>query len=202
MFYFFFVFSKSFYEIKELYNAKWLKIFFHNSSNQTYFHNKQEALNSKSFQKFSILGEINNNFLNNNKFEFLLEYPEIIGYNRWTQVANPILQNDYSELGYEGINISWSGEYWGGLALSSVTDSFLDGSIFHSFWFYSIGCYSGWWSSNKFPGPATSSTRYAVSLCYLWIRIDGTNFQPNTKNKKNLIIYLLFIIHYFFIHLK
>ena len=194
MFFFFCIFLNSSYEIKEFNNAKWLKIFYHNSSSQIYFLNKQEALNCKTFHKYSILGEINNKFLINNKFEFLLEYPEILGFNRWTQSANPILQNDFSNLGYQGINISWSGQYWGGLALSSDEGTFLDGSISHIRWFYAIGCYTNTWYIGKFPGPATSSTYFPVSYCYLWIRIDGTKFQINSQSKKSI-----FKIFYFYI---
>ena len=194
------------YEIKYLYNAKWLKIFFHNSSNQNFFLNQFEVLNCNSINKYSILNEINEKFKINNKFEFLLEYPNIIGYNRWVQNLNPINQTGSIVEGYEKIETSWEGPYWGGLAISSATTlCFIDGAVSKPDWWFVIGAYQSWGSTITFPGPRfnnPSDTYIAVSSTYLWIRIDGTNFdlQFQSKNqKKNLISLFLFTFNIFFI---
>ena len=46
------------YEVKEFADSKWLKIFDHNSSNEVFFANKEEALFSNTSEKFSILSYI------------------------------------------------------------------------------------------------------------------------------------------------
>ena len=196
---FLFIFlSKCQYEIQKKYNAIWLKIFYHNSTSQIFFQNKTEALNCNLFHKYSILNEINNKFLINGKYEFLLEYPELIGYNRWFQTQNPLYQNDNNRIGYSSINLSWTGKYWEGLGLSNNEGTFLDGSNYLNYWWYSIGSINSDGGLNKFPGPAISNTiGYYVSYVYLWIRIDGTQFQIysnfyqfNFKFFLNLIIFL------------
>ena len=196
----FLFFLLSYYEIKYQYNAVWLKVFFHNSSSQIFFKNSSEALNSNTFHKFSILNEINNNFLINKKFEFLLEYPEVSGYNRWVQSINPIYQSDSTITGYLGIHISWSGRFWGGLSLGSGGYSFLDGSIRRPDWWFAIGSYISYGEINKYPGPAvseSSSSWHTVSICYLWIRIDGTKFKFESKPYKIKTFQIKKMIYYF-----
>ena len=192
MFYYFHTFIFSINEIKRSYDATWLKIFYHNSSNQCFFANQNEALKCDTFQKFSILGDINENFLINGKYEFLLEYPEVIGYNRWVQNVNPIFQSDSSIPGYFGIQISWNTNYWGGLTKSSrSTWTLLDGSVGHSDWFYAIGSYVAYGPS-QFPGP-----NRAVSLCYLWIRVDDTKYKiPSNLYQKFKFNYLKLIFNF------
>ena len=178
------------YEIISKYNAKWLKIFYHYSGEGDSFKNKSEALKCNEKNKYSILNEINEIFLINNKFEFLLEYPELIGYNRWLQSSNPIFQQDSNALGYEGIDISWNVRNWCGLTLSSWTDSLLDGSHYDTWWFYAVGVYN-LYSSNRFPGPDI-----AINEINLWIRIDGSKFNYFNSNlfKKNFKYFFNYLI--------
>ena len=167
------------YEIKSTYDAHWLKIFYHNSSNGVYFNNSNDSIFIDTKQKYSILQKIDDSFKYNNKFEFLLEYPELSGYNRWRQNINPI--NDIEKLGispangYEPVQISWNLSIWGGLVKSIYTCSLLDGSVGATTWWFSIGCYYGCWTGEKFPGPNSIE----VTQVYLWIRIK--DFDPFQK---------------------
>ena len=196
MFFVYFSFCYSNYEIINKYNAKWLKIFYHNSSSQIFFKNSEEALNCNTFHKYSILNEINNNFLINNKFEFLLEYPELNGYNRWVQNTNPINQTDSIIPGYNGIHIDWSGVSWGGLARSSSIHTLLDGST--NSWYFAIGAFTYQPTPDKFPGPVIGTNYLFVSYCYLYIRIDGTKFQFQSNSQNFSFSQLIFPIIFFF----
>ena len=197
MFFVFFSICFSNYEIINKYNAKWLKVFYHNSSSKIFFLNSEEALNCNTFHKYSILNEINNNFLINNKFEFLLEYPELIGYNRWVQSTNPINQADSTIPGYNGIHIDWPGLSWGGLARSSSIYTLLDGNIGLLNWYFAVGSYTYESAPNKFPGPVINTNYLYVSYCYLYIRIDGTKFQIQSNYQKNPFPQFKFLIIFF-----
>jgi len=165
---------ESHHVIKYAYDAAWLKIFYHNSAGSVYFSSRSEALYTIGTKKYSILNKLNASFKVDGVYEFLLEYPEKTGYNRWRQAKlpmnNPEVTGKTAE-GYTPIHIDWDGMYWGGLVLSSNTNTLLDGSSGTTHFWYSIGETSNSYKPN-FPGPAT-----VVNQCYLWIRVDGSNFD-------------------------
>ena len=71
-------------------NTLWLKVFYHNSTFVDFFNKKEdEALDTHTERKFSILGSIDSSFKINGKYEFLYEVPGIRGYNRWRQSKHP-----------------------------------------------------------------------------------------------------------------
>lgn len=161
--------------IKEQYGATWLRVFHHNSKSGTVlFTSDSEVLNSDTQNKQSILNKIDVFKGNDDKYEFLLEYPQISGYNRWKQSERPQDDNladgnsDAKATGYEAISISWSGNDWGGLTLSTTPDStYIDGSVGSGKWYYSIGAKKAY--KNGIPAPDGSSLSGTVDL---WIRID------------------------------
>ena len=186
--------------IKESYGAKWLKIFYHNSTGGKYFKNISHTLNSNSLQLYSILDKLNQNFSIDGYYEFLLEYPGYVGYNRWKQLLLPF--NDFetttSAKGYTEISCSWKEQYWGGLVRSSrSTQILLDGSAGHINWFYSIGVISPAEYYPKFPGPSINNQVITVYEVYLWIRILNTfpfekNYSFNSLFKFFRISFLIF----------
>lgn len=142
-------------------------------------HNFSHAINCDSENMYSILHMLNDKYKINGKFEFLLEYPELGGCNRWKQSLNPLFDTDDSAqaVGYEGINISWSVTQWGGLVRSSQKSfTVLDGSCGSVNWHYAIGVYKGNSYSNTqcpplgdcFPGPSSINR-----VVLLWVRING-----------------------------
>jgi len=165
-------------ETKFFLGATWLKIFYHDSSTAQYFNNYSEVLKCSSSSKFSIIGEIDAKYKFNDKYEFLLEYPELNKYNRWRQTRNPKDNPDvYGQKadGYEAVDIYYSGQFWGGLVICSIMRCAFDGSAGHEHWFYAIGCYGSWLKPNAFPGPAIDSNiYYEVFIVFLWVRIDNT----------------------------
>lgn len=163
--------------IKYQYGATWARVFYHNNKNGTVlFASDAEALNTYSPDKQSILYALERFKGDDGKYEFLLQYPEVSTtlYNRWKQSEMP--QNDIiaggdgsaNATGYEAINISWSENYWGGLAKAiSNTSTYIDGSVGHGNWFYAIGSKGTY--LNGIPGPSSMSI---VSTVELWVRID------------------------------
>ena len=170
------------FEVKEAYGCKWLKIFYHNSSTKVFFNkSKNEHLSSNSEEKYSILGALESIHRFDNSFEFLLEYPELQGYNRWIQTVNPLgIKNPTTResLGYESINETWSCNYCGGFTLSINQNTFICGAIGHSsHWVFAIGSFSNYGTDNTFPGPTindengNATNTHKISYVYLWIRV-------------------------------
>jgi cysteine-rich repeat protein len=53
------------------------------------------------------------------------------------ETSNPVLADRVA--GYRGVRVDANSQIWGGLALSSNTATFIDGSVTHMNWWYSIG---------------------------------------------------------------
>ena len=161
-------------ETKYELDAAWARVFHHNTHwGKLLYSNATEAQSVDTVDKYSVLGNIANYINNSNKYEFLLQYPQVSAtqYNRWLQTDNPItttianVSGGQKVGGYEAIHIDWTGNYWGGLALSTSASTYINGSTGHGNWFYAIGAYTKW--NNSIPGPST-----AESVVNLWSRID------------------------------
>ena len=187
--------SQSNFRFKYDLNVYWMKIFHHNSTGNIYFNSKSEALSCNSEKKFSLLGNLGEYDKIDGFFEFLLEYPELSGYNRWKQEVNPLLIAENSNLspatGYQPISISWNGSFWGGLVKSSHSDTFLDGSTNIEYYWYSIGQLFDYKNTGGFPGP----NNIIVKECILWLRISPNNI--NHCSKLSNLSYILFFPIFF-----
>lgn len=181
--------EQTFHELLTLDDGSvWLKIFYHNNLGGTVlFSTVDEAKHTNTENKYSLLYLLSNaNYKGNDgKFEFMLTYPaDTTKYNRWKQTNNPCDEfvtetsaGDAFVAGYEAIHIDSSSNYWGGLArnisdTSTLTRTYLSGSVGHNNWFYAIGCASkhnkGIPSSDSFSGGSTDA------IVELWLRIDHT----------------------------
>jgi len=140
------------------------------------------------------LQTLDESFKIDGKYEFLLQYPELSGFNRWKQTINPILETKAGKTvvnGYQGIHIDWSGWYWGGLARSTFSFSCVDGSIATGNWYYTIGTYAGSAYTPKFPGPAYSNTDdIRVNEVYLWVKTNR-DISEKTKERAHRITTLV-----------
>lgn len=156
----------------------WARIFNHDVRAGAVLWTSSEALNTQQTYKYSRLHILNDSLKDSSgKFEFFLRYPtnSLSAYNRWKQSTAP--QNTTitrttsgsAAPGYEAVNISWSGAYWGGLEYCSEGYTFLDGSTGHANWWYAVAPYQAY--QNGLPGPNPN-------ICYrqteLWVRIPGT----------------------------
>ena len=164
-------------ETKRFANASWARIFSHNNKSGTVlFSNQAEALSCSTVDKYSILSRIEEFRDANDSFEFLLQYPKdsTTAYNRWKQTSNPTTTKE-SVTGYQAVSISWTSNYWAGLALSNTTSTLIDGSINHSNWFYAIGAYA------KYDTGIPTGTGSTANVAELWARIDNLS-KKNVKN--------------------
>ena len=132
----------------------WGRVFYHNcKEGSDLFTSLAQAKSVNTATKFSALGLLDNYKKSDGTFEFLLRYPHkgSTGYNRWTQTSNPC--NEFitttsagtgTATGYKAVSISWTGNYWGGLArqnsdATAYSPCYLSGSVGHGNWFYAIG---------------------------------------------------------------
>lgn len=156
--------------VKEQYDAIWLRMYHHNNLSGTVMWSSisQPILEGgiDDLHKQSILYSLENYRNSNNQFEFLLEYSDLSGYNRWVQTSNP-LKTSESVSGYKKIKLSWEDNGFKGLAKSNYGKTLLDGSVGSGNWFYSIGATQVW--NGGIPGPNTS----IKGSTDLWVRIDN-----------------------------
>ena len=193
-------------QTKEQYGARWLKVFYHNSSNKVFFLNQKEAKFSVTLQKFSILKYIwKVQRYDPSKYEFLLEYPGNAGVNRWTQTVHPFYGRSNVYNGYEPINITWSGANFTGL-VKEGSSTFLKGSIPVK-WHYAIGSYKNHGNEDTFPGPYLENEKgefigqiFAKEV-YLWIRLRNSgnpfmscSFKGKSHYSISLICYVFIVV--------
>ena len=161
--------------MKDFDGATWIRVFHHDnlSGKELWSSLSQVSLANgyDSLYRQSILAYLDNFKNKNGEYEFLLEYPQISGYNRWIQKTNPLKTTKVSGKttvsGYKAVSISWTGSNWGGLAKSNTSSTLLDGSIANNNWFYAIGAKSSW--NGGIPGPGKVN-KGSVDL---WVRIDN-----------------------------
>ncbi|KPA12441.1 secreted protein containing Fibrinogen, alpha/beta/gamma chain [Candidatus Magnetomorum sp. HK-1] len=150
----------------------WTLIFNHNIIDGYFKNGSTEVLNCNSDnptrRKYSILEHLEL-FRVNKKFVFRINWP---GYNKkniWSQTTNPTTSVNLS--GYIPINVQSTSNYWKGLERNNMTSdtgpTFIDGSINHSNWYYSIGSHVIW--RNGIPASSQVSS-VGVTHVQLWIK--------------------------------
>lgn len=183
-------------EVKYFEGAEWAKIFEHNNHAGTVlFTSVDEALHSETpdkYSRFYLLDYFKNI---NNKYEFLLQYPDNYTdkYNRWIQNLNPC--NEYITPtssgtpadGYTAIHIDWTSNYWGGLTRqnSSPTSNYLtylSGSTGHGNYWFAVAAFSAY--QGGIPGPSVVVT----GRTQVWVRIDNLPEENKFQISKNTII--------------
>ena len=113
------------YYYKVEHEAMWKLVFYHNltQSNFTFFKISETSnYNRMDIGMYSILYSINSKYLVNDKYEFLLEYPELNRYNHWRQLNNPIneMESEQNASGYDPITIQMPSNF-GGISKSIWT---------------------------------------------------------------------------------
>ena len=174
------------YALKEEYNAKWLKIFDHNSTDSNFFSTQSEVLFSINKNKYSILEYLPKINRYDNFYEFTLEYPGHDGFNRWKQSISPLNVRvgtaEYSNIEYYAINNTWN-DCFSSLVLTNnyYQNTFLSSSCTNGYWVYAIGAFQQWVNKNSFPGTvyyvgSQLSTLFVVSRAIIWIRIKDFSY--------------------------
>ena len=167
------------YDVMEAYDAKWLKIFYHNSTGKVFFDKSEVKYKTNDPKKYSLLKLIPFIRRYDETYEFIIEYPELNGFNRWYQTINPLEGKPLmtnSEIGFHPISLKWAGEIFSGLSISDFTNySYLDGSSNTSYWHYAIGAYYYFGAEDQFPGPRIGAgdnySVYNVRQVFLYIRV-------------------------------
>ena len=170
--------------------CSWVLVFEHIlDSSADYFTSVDEILSCSSKHKYSVLGKIESHhsfFRYRGKYEFKLEYPELNGYNQWSQTIFPTKAQPDTENGYENIDCKFVKNSWHGLSLTMNTDkAYLDGSPYHKdTWFFPIGQKGRYFEGlDCLPNPNDDlPQRSCLRITRLWIK----KYKHCTLNNKHL----------------
>jgi len=148
----------------------WTLVFRHDVSGGFFINNAEaDSINEDSpglsTTKYSILNKIDS-IKSANAYEFRLYYPNENKRNHWQQTFDPRSGRSPTRpvAGYTAIAIDSTNNYWGGLELDSSNNTFLDGSVNHNNWWYSIG------SNRAFNGGLPGFSGKTVRKVELYIR--------------------------------
>jgi hypothetical protein len=142
-----------------------------------YFANSAEAssynVGKPLSDRYSILTSLESMRSRKGNFTFKLDWPGYAPRNIWQQKTNPAV--DQAITGYIPLSIQASTNGWGGLERNCTigcVDSFMDGAVGSSGWYYGIGTYASWGTPGGIPsGVAVAST--SVNQVELWVRDDS-----------------------------
>ena len=172
-------FKRGIYEFGCLHGNLWLKIFYHSYKNGTLFSSPDEAKYVISVEKYSIFANISEKFKVDQKYEFMIYYPEENIYFRWYQNDNPIDEKEEESKtqadGFEDKSPT-EGYQWGGLVLTTIKDqgkinSLLNGNPGSHFWYFAIGMYEDSLISWKEKGIPSYRWEYSTKIVSVWLRL-------------------------------
>ena len=161
-------------------------VFKHDSSTGQYWSNanddaesKHTGSNPETDYKYSRLDDVEEfGRTDEGLLQFKLEYPTLSQTNIWKQTSNPVTASGRGVYGFEAISVEANGHgtsthSFKGLEHNSGSRNFIDGTVHHSNWFFSIGAYQAWGGANNFPGPSS-----AVNQVKLWVKTSAK--KPDT----------------------
>ena len=156
--------------VKTFEGATWLRVHYQNTLDGTLFWDaKAQILTEGGYEalhKQSILYNLEQYKNKSGQFEFMLEYSDVYGYNRWIQTSNPVTESE-NVTGYKNVRTSWTTTKWYGLALSSSGNTLIDGNQ-GSNWWYSVGTLKP--HQGGIPVYTGAISKGSSSL---WVRIDN-----------------------------
>ena len=147
----------------------WTRVFYHDvaagyfaSNEDAHASNVEEPANGR----YSILHLLELFRSSDATFELRINWPDTdaVGRNIWRQTSNPTTS---PVTGYEGLLVDHADQYWGGLELSTASATYIDGSVGHNNWFYSVGSQVAWGNPPGIPSYLPPAARVA-----LWVRPD------------------------------
>lgn len=163
----------------------WARVFYHNcKEGADLFTSLAQIKSVNTDTKYSKLSSLSNYKFSDGKYEFLLRYPNLSAtqYNRWKQTNSPCDEfittttaGDGTATGYTAVHIDWTGQYWGGLTrqnsdASTITNTYLSGSVGHGSWFYALGATSSW--GIGIPAYLSGQNYANWGSVELWVRIN------------------------------
>ncbi|CAE80376.1 fibrinogen-like YCDxxxxGGGW domain-containing protein [Bdellovibrio bacteriovorus] len=161
----------------------WTRVFKHNIAGG-YFADATDASSKNTTTPtadlYSILNKIDHFKTPGNKYQFRLTWPGEDLKNIWFQTTNPTA--DVSVAGYKTVFVQGYTNYWGGLELGNgahgpaQTSSYLEGSVNHVNWFYSVGAYVSWGTTPVgIPASDVLGASHGVAEVNLWMKEDDTH---------------------------
>jgi len=174
----------------------WQLIYYHDLSKAGKWDSTNDALNYNHPYKYSVIDSIDESYIINDGYEFLLEYPEKNGYNNWIQTNFPLNEIEEDDkryvVGYTPIHISWTSQHWGGLFKSSSSSTLIDGSYLKNIAWYAIGRISIY--EGAVPGPGS-----LINKTLLWIRVSS-HVEKSCKlrckdNRSQALLVFLFALN-------
>ena len=164
--------------------------------NQNYFRNEEEFMFIISKNKYSIFQYLDQSFLIDNKYFFLMEYPEVPCRYYFDQNTNPLDAPSDADVSVNIRNQTCIGDVtFSGLTRAiSGQPSILDGAltiIGDILWFFPIG-QMGSWGSNQIPA-FTRNTNPKIIEVNLWIQIKNPSIIARLSSDcSHLRIYIKF----------
>ena len=173
-------------------NELYLLLFYHDSTIETYWSNNEYKY-IETNGKYSILGNLTNQFQINHNYQFLLDYPNFSPI-IWKQTNTPSNENiDGSNTSVSGFKpIAVDSNAFTGLSLAS-SSCLYDGTSQTGRWHYCIGIRaSSYDPPNIIPGPYGQF----VSKVALWVKFPvqprfTIQFVTNNKIYVYVFIYLI-----------
>ena len=164
------------YQIIRKYEKEFVRIFLHDCSHNDFFRNKDEALFSQEKYKQSVLKYVTTNFIvDDNKYEFILQYPELNLNIHWTQET--LITEETLNANSNIFIDSDPAPSFSGLAPSYESNwTLLDGSVTNHTpnWWYCIGAYGPLSDTgNRIPGPRVGADGVPVYKVALYIRLNN-----------------------------
>lgn len=170
--------------------SKWVPLVLHCVDKGATLYTAAQAKQCATIGKISnlyLLEKTHDIFKNGNgQYEFILEYPEWQGWNRWKQTSNPVTSYD-SISGYSGVFIKWSKGFNGMAQSPDTTYCFLDCSSVGSGsgnWWYAICSYRDY--NSGIPGPNNGSTT-SYYFTYLYVRVPSLEKTSNISDESSIL---------------
>ena len=174
-------------------------IFFHDVRTEEKYFTPSNVRQYFGRYMYSLLSnlEAESLYKTNDKYEFILQYPELNGsnYNCWRQSLSPTIQTEDNienetgrpqVLGYENLSIHYTSSNWGGLSLSgSNQTTYVNGNINTSYWHYAIGCYG---YEKGIPGPFGNKNYLKLVALYVKIASLDMIMCVSCKVYRNLFL--------------
>ena len=153
------------HRVVQAYERDFIEIFHHNIKYQTLFSDFNEVNYSTKRNKLSFLCFADEEFLvpDTNAYEFLLIYTEVNVVIHWKQEKS--IHRNITNVGYTPLHVKSTIQYFGGLALSSHSQAYIDGQPYNDDWWYAIG-QKEYYNYKYIPGPYNpiATSLFDVSL--------------------------------------
>lgn len=174
-------------------NKLYMLLFYHDVAKGGFWPSLDDALHKvDNPYLYSIIDQLTPEFLNDEKYQFVLQYPSIDEYLIWRQTVNPLEatndETNQSVDGYQGIHVI-NQTTFKGLAKSRGNSNqdchLLDGNPDVGLWHYAIGANESQFN-NQIPGPVFDDTgEVYLSHVALWVlNPSSIPFGAKTCNKQ------------------